>query len=175
MLATGALQAGLGVLFATAVAAKVAAAGRFRDAVAGYVLVPAPLATPVAVGVAAAELGCAVLLLTSTAVAGTATVAAGLLLALAAAMTANLVAGRIVDCGCGGRAHSVSWRLVGRDVGLAAAAGWLATQPASAPASVAILAGAALALLLAWQLAVVARELRTTAARLGPRLVEAGR
>lgn len=112
----------IGLMLAVAGAGKLLALARFRDAVAGYRLVPGALVPVAAIVLVVAEvcIGLALLLpsLRIAALAG-----AGLLALFAAAIAINLLRGRRdVDCGCnlGAVPQPIGWGLVARNLALAA-------------------------------------------------------
>lgn len=100
----------------------------FRNALAGYRLLPERAVSAAARAVPAVEAAAGVGLLVPGSGAGPALLAAGLLTAYGAAIALNLARGRsAIDCGCGGPAggQRLSWGLVVRNallVGMALAA-----------------------------------------------------
>lgn len=112
-------------LFLASGAAKLARPARFRQALADYRLLPAPLLWPVALAVALVEVGAAGALFSVPPVAGLAALAlAGLCLLYAAGIGINLARGRTsIDCGClGSSGQGIGMSLVVRNLLLAAAA-----------------------------------------------------
>ncbi|PRF23493.1 MauE/DoxX family redox-associated membrane protein [Burkholderia multivorans] len=104
VLATSA-QAGAAAVVLLGAIAKLRAPVAFRDAVAGYRLLPDALVAPAALAIPLAEaLGAAALLFRDTRTAAAIGLIA-LLLAFAAALAANILRGRTdIDCGCTGLA-----------------------------------------------------------------------
>jgi len=119
------IRAGLAALLLGAACHKVMDFERFREAVAGYRLLPPQFTTAAAGLLVCIECALSLCLLLffgpSTGVA-----VAALLLAYALAIAINLLRGRVnVDCGCtgpGGRRSELSWGLVLRNACLAALA-----------------------------------------------------
>ncbi len=98
-----ALRAGLALLLVSAAGAKLRDLRAFTAAVAGYRLLPAALAGPVAAVFVAAELGIALGLWLPALRPGAALSAAALLSLYGLAIAINLARGRRdIDCGCGG-------------------------------------------------------------------------
>ena len=166
-----ALRCALALLWLAAARHKLRDPARFRDALAGYQLVPAAAVRAVAALVAALELA----LGARAARAGSRRCARardGALLALyAVAIAANLVRGRrAIDCGCGARPQPLGEGLVVRNAVLIAIA-LAAALPASGRALVwldaATIAGgaAALAALYAAADAALANGVRSRALR----------
>ncbi|MCO8625866.1 MauE/DoxX family redox-associated membrane protein [Burkholderia multivorans] len=102
VLATSA-QAGAAAVVLLGAVAKLRAPVAFRDALAGYRLLPDALVAPAALAIPLAEaLGAAALLFPDTRTAAAIGLIA-LLLAFAAALAANILRGRTdIDCGCTG-------------------------------------------------------------------------
>ncbi|MBU9161310.1 MauE/DoxX family redox-associated membrane protein [Burkholderia multivorans] len=102
VLATSA-QAGAAAVVLLGAVAKLRAPVAFRDALAGYRLLPDALVAPAALAIPLAEaLGAAALLFRDTRTAAAIGLIA-LLLAFAAALAANILRGRTdIDCGCTG-------------------------------------------------------------------------
>jgi thiol-disulfide isomerase/thioredoxin len=116
----------LAAVFLVAGGTKLLATRKFADSLVGFGLPPA-LAAPLSGALPALELAVALALLPAgTAWAG-AVAALALLLLFAAAMAINLARGATPECNCFGQLHStpVSWKMFGRNLGLAAAAGWV--------------------------------------------------
>lgn len=127
------LSLALALLLGTAAAHKLGDLARFRSALAGYRLVPAPLLPLVLVLVIGSELVAAALLLFVPTRPSGAALAAGLLGGYALALATNLLRGRTrLDCGClpFGRRDRIAWWMVGRNLALIAMAG-LAALPSS--------------------------------------------
>jgi thiol-disulfide isomerase/thioredoxin len=128
----------LAAVFAVAGAAKLADRSGTRRALRAFG-VPAQLVGTAAIALPLAELTVAALLLpSSTAVAG-ALGALALLAVFTTAIVINLLRGRAPECRCFGQLHATptSWRTVGRNTGLlalavVALAGAVAAEPASA-------------------------------------------
>lgn len=137
----------LGFVFFASSIPKLAARHEFSRAVANYRLLPSRLTASVARALPPLELACSLALLIGVAVPYVAFVVAALLLAFAAAVAVNLARGRTIDCGCRGAAapRRISWRVVARDVALAAMAAAIVAQPAdgAAPNDIVALAIAA--------------------------------
>jgi uncharacterized membrane protein YphA (DoxX/SURF4 family) len=99
-----ALRCALALLWLASAHHKLRDPARFRDALAGYRLVPAPLVRAVAAGIAALELALGLALLLPWAGPAPALATAALLALYAAAIAATLARGRrAIDCGCGAR------------------------------------------------------------------------
>ena len=121
----------LGLVFLTASLPKLAAPHDFRLALGNYRLLPFRLVRPVAAWLPRVELLLAVLLLSGVGVRGAASLAAAALLVFSTAVAITLARGRKIDCGClsGSSPREITWRLVGRDAALAAAAVGVAASP----------------------------------------------
>lgn len=117
------VQNAVAVVFFVAGLAKTVSYPRFRSAVAAYELLPAALVPVVARVVPVGEVLIAGALVADVVLPVAVAGAVGALMLFAVAMAVNLVRGREIDCGCGGgsRPRPVSWRLVLRNVVLAAA------------------------------------------------------
>ncbi|MEZ4588009.1 MAG: MauE/DoxX family redox-associated membrane protein [Gemmatimonadales bacterium] len=127
------LSLALALLLGGAAAHKLRDLARFRSALAGYRVLPAPLLPLAALLVIGSELVAATLLLFVDTRPGGAALTAGLLVAYALALATNLLRGRTrLDCGClpFGRSDRIAWWMVGRNVALIALAG-LAALPSS--------------------------------------------
>ncbi|MGE0552141.1 MAG: MauE/DoxX family redox-associated membrane protein [Gemmatimonadales bacterium] len=127
------LSLALALLLGGGAAHKLRDLARFRAALGGYRVLPAPLLPLAAVLVIGSEVVAATLLLFVSTRPGGAALAAGLLGAYALALATNLLRGRTrLDCGClsFGRSDRIAWWMVGRNVGLMAIAG-LAALPSS--------------------------------------------
>jgi len=112
----------LGLVFLTAAAHKLRHGAVFPAIVANYRILPRRLAAPVARILPWAELAVGLALVTRAAEPWPALAALLLLGAFAGAMAVNLRRGRAhIDCGCGQSAlrQTLSWSLVGRNLGLA--------------------------------------------------------
>jgi uncharacterized membrane protein YphA (DoxX/SURF4 family) len=123
----------LGVVFVTTGAMKIRAAGSLEQTLASYGLVPEFLHRPVARSLPLLEvcLGTACILGVLSTLAGW--VAFMLMVGFASGVGWNLARGRRFDCGCGTTHDTpISWRLVLRDLGLAAMAGAVALGPSGA-------------------------------------------
>ncbi len=152
----------LALLLVSAAIHKLSDWNGFRDVLASYRLVAAPLTTSAAALLLVVECMLAAALVLRAPAAGAG--AAALLTAYAGAMAANLLRDRrLADCGCGGRRQPLSWGLVARNLLLAAVAlvllapeaerslGWLDwTTVVAAVAVSSLLYAAADALLAAW-------------------------
>jgi hypothetical protein len=115
-----ALRCALALLWLASAQHKLRDPARFRDALAGYRLVPAPLVRAVAAGIAALELALGLALLLPAAGAAPALATAALLALYAAAIAANLARGRrAIDCGCGARPQPLGEGLLVRNAALA--------------------------------------------------------
>lgn len=149
-----AARVALAVILAGAALAKARDRAAFREALAGYRLLPAALVAPVGLALPLAELAAATLLLAPGARAAGSAAAAALLALYSGAIAWNLARGRSeIDCGCFGPAARVPLGagLLARNAALLALAALgalpLAARPlgfADAPA----VAGAALCALL---------------------------
>ena len=126
-----ALRCALALLWLAAARHKLRDPARFREALAGYRLIPAPLVRAFAAGVAALELALGLALLAPGTGPAPAFATAALLALYALAIAANLVRGRrAIDCGCGARPQPLGEGLVVRNaalVGIALAAALPAT------------------------------------------------
>ena len=142
----------LAVVFAVSGAAKLLDRAGTREAVAGFG-VPQTLVTPVAAGLAPAELVTAVLLLVPATRPAGLVLAAAMLLGFTAAVVTALRAGRRPDCHCFGRigGADVSGRTVVRNLVLLAVAvvGVVGVTAGTAPAGGARAGAAALGLAVA--------------------------
>lgn len=99
----------------------------FRSHIEAYGLLPFAAAEVASYALPAAELLAAVLMLWPVVGVWARAMAMGLLLLYAAAMAINVLRGRTdLECGCGGPALRVGWRLVGRNLLLLALLGWAA-------------------------------------------------
>jgi uncharacterized membrane protein YphA (DoxX/SURF4 family) len=115
----------LSAVFATAAAHKISDRRRFRQTLADYRLLPAPLLPAAAIALTAAEILTAVALLVPVLAWAGLTLATVLLLLYALAIAVNLRRGRrSIDCGCTGFASGqpISGGLVARNGFLAALA-----------------------------------------------------
>ena len=118
------LALSLALLLGDAAGHKLRDPARFRSALAGYRLMPEALVVPAGLGIVAAELLAAVLLVLPSRRAVGAAMAAALMGAYALAMGVNLLRGRTrIDCGClgFGRTERIAWWMVARNAVLAAA------------------------------------------------------
>ena len=113
-------------VFAVAGVAKLADRAGSRQAIADFG-VPAPLAAPLGILLALAELAIAGALIPTASAWWAALGALALLLLFAAGININLARGRRPDCHCFGQLHSApaGWRTLARNVGLAAVAGFI--------------------------------------------------
>ena len=172
--------------FLLAGATKLADLDAFEHAVREYRILPGRLVRPVARTVPATEVAAGLLLGVGV---GVTVVGVGLtllLVAFAMAVAINLVRGRSINCGCFGGFGSkrISWGVVARNVLLAAiAAAVAAVAPAElglpvfgahAPASTALSASEAVAVLLTITGVLVAVPLLIEGLRVGRRLPSAG-
>jgi thiol-disulfide isomerase/thioredoxin/uncharacterized membrane protein YphA (DoxX/SURF4 family) len=114
----------LGAVFAIAGAAKLRDTRKFGDSLAAFGA-PSALAMPLAWILPLLELGVAAALLVPGTAWWAAIAALGLLIAFAAVLGITLARGAAPECNCFGQLHAapISWRMVGRNVALAAAAG----------------------------------------------------
>jgi len=166
-----ALRCALALLWLASAQHKLRDPARFRDALLGYRLVPAPLARALAAGITALELALALALLVPAAAKSAALATAALLALYGLAITVNLARGRrAIDCGCGARPQPLAEGLVLRNAALTGIA-LAAALPASGRAltgldAISILGGAAaLAALYAAADALLANGLRSRAPR----------
>ena len=126
-----ALRCALALLWLASASHKLRDPARFRDALAGYQLMPASAVRAVAAFVAVGELGLGLALLVPGAGAAPALATGALLALYAGAITANLMRGRrTIDCGCGARPQPLGEGLVVRNAVLVAIA-LVAALPAS--------------------------------------------
>jgi hypothetical protein len=167
-----ALRSALALLWLGAAHHKRKDPARFRAALAGYRLLPAPAVPAAAAGLAALELGLALALLLPAAGAAAALASAALLALYGLAIGAGLLRGRRgIDCGCGARPQPLGLHLLARNAALMAIA-LAAALPASGRAlgwldAVTIAGGAgALAALYAAVDAALANGARSAALRL---------
>ncbi|HEY8153943.1 MAG TPA: MauE/DoxX family redox-associated membrane protein [Myxococcota bacterium] len=129
-----ALRGALALLWLVAAQHKLRDPARFREALAGYQLVPASFVRAFAAALAALELGLGLALLLPGAGAAPALATAALLALYAFAIAANLARGRrSIDCGCGARPQPLGEELLARNAALVGIA-LLAALPASARA-----------------------------------------
>jgi Methylamine utilisation protein MauE len=111
-----ALRCALALLWLDSARHKLRDPVRFRAALAGYRLIPAPALRAVAAAVAVLELLLAVALLAPATGAGAALASAALLALYALAIAANLARGlRGIDCGCGARPQPLGEGLLARN------------------------------------------------------------
>lgn len=111
-----------GLMFVAGGVAKLARLDRFREAVSGYRLLPAPAEPAAALALPVAELAAGLALLLPGWAAGP-LAGAALFALFAGAIAINLLRGRHdVDCGCnpGAPPQPITWRLVLRNLALAA-------------------------------------------------------
>lgn len=152
----------LAFVFVMAALPKILNLREFQRAVANYNLLPASLASAVALVLPPIELACGLFLLIGVGVTPVGIASAALLVAFAAAVGINLVRGRRIDCGCAGSVapRTISWQLVAGDAALAAMATFAAlvnphtlalqrgsASPVSAHDGIALLVAAAAAVL----------------------------
>ena len=117
------LRGALALLWLAAASHKLRAPARFRDALAGYQLVPATAVRAVAALLAALELAIALALIAPGTGAAPALATGALLALYAAAISINLRRGRrAIDCGCGARPQPLGEGLVVRNAVLIAIA-----------------------------------------------------
>lgn len=112
---------GVGLVFLVAGTAKLRDRQLLPGVVANYRLLPGVLVSPVALMLPVVELGTGIALILGLRPAAP-LAAIGLLLLFALAMAINIRRGRRhIDCGCGHSAlgQTLSWALVGRNLGLA--------------------------------------------------------
>ena len=123
----------LAAMFAVAGAAKLADLSGATRAARDFGA-PQPLSRPVAVLLSGVEIAIAAGLLFSGTARSAAAAGAAVLVLLAAAVALARLRGRTPDCHCFGRLHSApaGWGVAARNVVLAAAAAFVATQPTSA-------------------------------------------
>jgi thiol-disulfide isomerase/thioredoxin/uncharacterized membrane protein YphA (DoxX/SURF4 family) len=114
----------LAAVFAIAGAAKLRDTRKFGDSLAAFGT-PSALAMPLAWILPLLELGVAVALLAPGTAWPAAIAASGLLITFASVLAITLARGAAPECNCFGQLHAapISWGMVGRNVGLAAAAG----------------------------------------------------
>jgi len=166
-----ALRCALALLWLVSAHHKLRDPARFRDALAGYRLIPAPAVHVFAAGIAALELGLGLALLLPAAGPAPALATAALLALYALAIATNLVRGRrAIDCGCGARPQPLGEGLVARNavlVGVALAAALPAAGRALTWLDLATIGGgaAALAALYAAADAALANGVRSRALR----------
>ena len=114
------LRCALALLWLVSAHHKLRDPARFRVALAGYRLIPAPAVPVFAAGIAALELGLGLALLLPAVGPAPALATAALLALYALAITANLVRGRrAIDCGCGAHPQPLGEGLVVRNAVLA--------------------------------------------------------
>jgi len=103
----------LAVIFGHSGAVKMIDIADFRLAVRNYDLVPARLLSAFAIGLPAAELACAGLLIAGVLTGPAAAVLAVMLAVFVFAISVNLLRGRTFSCGCSGKTSSdITWRHV---------------------------------------------------------------
>ncbi len=133
-----ALRCALALLWLGSARHKLRDPARFRAALAGYRLLPAPTVRAAAAGAVAFELARALALLAPVAGAAAALGSAALLALYALAITGGLLRGRRgIDCGCGARPQPLGPHLLARNTVLIALA-LTAALPASGRALTAI-------------------------------------
>jgi thiol-disulfide isomerase/thioredoxin/uncharacterized membrane protein YphA (DoxX/SURF4 family) len=117
----------LAAVFSVAAAAKLRDTRKFGDSLVAFGA-PSALAVPLAWVVPFVELAVALALLTPWTAWWASLAACGLLIVFAAVLTITLARGAAPECNCFGQLHAapISWRMVGRNVGLAAGAGLVA-------------------------------------------------
>jgi hypothetical protein len=144
------LRSALGLLWLASASHKLRDSRRFRDALAGYELVPAAAVRTLAMLVTALELLLGIWLFAPDAGAAPALVTGALLALYALAITANLLRGRrALDCGCGARPQPLGEGLVARNavlVAIALAAALPANERPLVALDAATIAGGAAAL-----------------------------
>jgi len=165
------LRGALALLWLAAAHQKLRDPARFRDALAGYQLIPATAVRTASALVVALELALGLALLLPGSGAAPALATGALLALYAAAIAANLMRGRrAIDCGCGARPQPLGEGLVARNAVLVAIA-LTAALPASGRAfawlDAATIAGgaAALAALYASVDAAIGQHLRSLRVR----------
>lgn len=146
----------IGLMFVTAGVGKLRSRGEFVGVVANYRILPDILVPMVAHSLPIVEIVVGVALIAGLATAWAVGIAVALLLGFAVAMAINLARGRTaIDCGCnlGGPAQFLSYRLVVRNMSIAAI-GLLAlmTHPDIAGSLLASCTGAGLLVFLLAQL-----------------------
>jgi len=149
----------LAVIFGHSGAVKMADIADFRLAVRNYDLVPQRFLGAFAIGLPAAELACAGLLIAGVLTGPAAALLVVMLAVFVVAISVNLLRGRTFSCGCSGKTSSdITWRHVFVNGGLAIVAALVsvwAVQPLTVTAgwgiggTPALSGGAALAVLLA--------------------------
>jgi uncharacterized membrane protein YphA (DoxX/SURF4 family) len=166
-----ALRCALALLWLVSAGHKLRSPARFRAALAGYRLIPAPAVRVFAAGVTALELALGLALLAPGTGPAPALATAALLGFYALAIAANLVRGRrAIDCGCGARPQPLGEGLVVRNavlIGIALAAALPATGRALGWIDATTIVGgaAALAALYAAADAALANGVRSRALR----------
>lgn len=130
------LRAAGALLFAAAAWHKLRDRKAFREALAGYRLLPAACLGPAAIALPCAELAAALALATPGSAAAGALAGAGLVALYAGAIGVNLARGRrTIDCGCGGPGgrRPIGAGLLWRNGALAAALLLAARTPSPRP------------------------------------------
>jgi len=126
-----ALRCALALLWLVSAGHKLRDPARFRAALTGYRLIPAPAVRGFAAGIAGLELALGLALLAPATGPAPALATAALLALYALAIAANLVRGRrAIDCGCGAQPRPLAEGLVLRNavlIGIALAAALPAT------------------------------------------------
>jgi hypothetical protein len=103
----------LAVIFGHSGAVKMVDLADFRLAVRNYELVPQRLLGALTIGLPAAELACAVLLIFGVLTGPVAALLVVMLAVFVFAISVNLLRGRTFDCGCSGKTSSdITWRHV---------------------------------------------------------------
>lgn len=122
----------LGVIFLAAGSVKARRLSKFERDLAGYGLLPRGSVRPLSRLLPAAEVIIGLSILAGVVEPVLLSAASVLLFAFATGMAINLVRGRSIECGCSGRSSRVSWKLVVRNLTLAAlaVAAFTAVKPA---------------------------------------------
>ena len=125
-----AIRVALAVVLLLAAVAKLPRQRAFTDAVRRYELLPRAASELVARLLPPFELACGFLLLVGFATPVVATLVAATLAVFAGAVAINLLRGRVIDCGCfsGAAPRRITWRIVARNIALAAGAGLVVAE-----------------------------------------------
>lgn len=122
----------IGLLLIAASVGKVDDRRGFADAIRAYQIVPNILVGPTALMLPLGEFVAGGALVVGVQLRVVAGLAAVLLVSFACAVSWNLAQGRRFDCGCGtAEDQEISWRLVAKDLGLAAMCVFVAFFPAN--------------------------------------------
>ena len=128
---TFAFRAWIGIILVAASVAKLGDRRAFAKSIETYRIVPTRVVDPIALTLPLFELAAGTALVVGIQLRGVAGLSAVLVALFACAIVWNLLQGRRFDCGCGtGEDQEISWRLVAKDLWLAAMCVFVAIYPA---------------------------------------------